>query len=195
MHFDLQQELLNYVPFDEIEAENVKKTLLFLNSCPSLAEACSRNHKNHLTASTLVVGVDGKILLNHHKKANIWIQFGGHCEAEDIDLYNTALREMYEETGFKKENILYSEPKILDCAIYEVPANRTKGEPAHKHFDINFLVVVDSFKYHRSVESTELRWCNLEEARLLVQNDPALLRMFDKVGKFLKNDNKMRNFC
>ena len=52
-------------------------------------------------ASVFVVNpADLKILLCHHKKFDRWVQPGGHIEKNEIP-EETALREVYEETGVR----------------------------------------------------------------------------------------------
>lgn len=54
----------------------------------------------HLTASCAVLDPSGRrVLLTHHAKADVWLQFGGHLEAGDADLAAAALREAREESG------------------------------------------------------------------------------------------------
>ena len=65
------------------------------------ADGLSRDcHPDHLTASGLVVSHDrSEVLLNLHGRYQIWMQFGGHCEADDTSLAAAALRETVEESG------------------------------------------------------------------------------------------------
>lgn len=54
----------------------------------------------HLTASCAVLDPAGQhVLLTHHAKAGVWVQFGGHLEDSDADLAAAALREAREESG------------------------------------------------------------------------------------------------
>ena len=180
MKFNIVNELMNYKPYNEQERKNVCQTLRFINDCDSLEQAFSRNNeKGHITGSVLVIDSEGRILLNHHKKAGIWIQFGGHSENE-TDVRAVALREAVEETGLPKINLKPVVDGIFDCAVYDIPANRTKGESNHKHYDINFLYMTDNTNFKITNESDELRWCNFYEALELTKDDVALQRMLNK---------------
>ena len=175
--FDLKTALMEHHPYDECEALAVREILRFLNDEEN---AFSRENKaGHVTGSALVVDSAGNILLNHHRKAGIWIQFGGHCEGE-TDVRRVALREVTEESGILESKLQFLTPSFIDCAVYNIPANRTKDEPAHKHYDINFLLLSSTHDFVVSNESTELKWCTPAEALKLVAGDPACTRMIKK---------------
>ena len=180
MKFNIVNELLKYKPYNEQERTNVLEILSFINDSESLEQAFNRENKlGHITGSALIIDSEGRILLNHHKKAGIWIQFGGHAENES-DVKQVALREALEETGLPKLSLKPVVDGIFDCAVYDIPANRTKGEPAHKHYDINFLYITNDTNFKITKESDELRWCNFYEALELTKNDVALQRVLNK---------------
>ncbi len=185
MSFDLVAELLKYRPYDMSEMKSVARTMGFIARSRDLADACDRRSGSHLTAGVLVVDKAGRILLNHHKKAGLWLQFGGHCEGE-TDILAVALCEAMEETGIPISKMRVMNKGIFDCAVYDIPANRTKGEPAHNHYDINFLVMVEDTNYHISGESAELRWCTPSEALELIAGDEAITRMIAKSRKYFE---------
>lgn len=94
----------------------------------------------HFTASTFVVNKwFTKILLMHHIKFDRWQQFWGHADGE-INLINVAKRELHEESWIPMDKIILSED-ILELDIHEVPSKW--DEPAHKHYDVRFLAVID----------------------------------------------------
>ena len=186
--FDLRKSLMEARPVDEKEAQNIRDTLLFLNENEDKAydRACK---EGHITGSAVVVDCYGRILLNHNKKKDLWIQFGGHAKKGE-NVLQTALRETSEESGFDLSQMRILNEGIFDCAIYDIVANETKGDPAHKHYDINFLVMVDSDEYRVSEESVELKWCSFYEALDMAKNDVDLTRMilktrvlFDKITR------------
>ncbi len=60
----------------------------------------------HLTASCLLWDDAGeKILLHHHRKLRLWLQFGGHCDG-DGDVARVAWRETVEESGIEPAYML-----------------------------------------------------------------------------------------
>ncbi|MBQ7977462.1 MAG: NUDIX hydrolase [Clostridia bacterium] len=188
MEFDLKVALLNLKKENENNEKVVQEMLEFFDKYNDFAFV-RENKEGHFTGSALVVDSAGNILLNHHKKADIWIQFGGHCDGEK-DVKNVALRETIEESGISPNDLNFLIDGVFDCAIYNIPANRTKGEPAHKHYDINFLIQTNSRDYAMSPESVELRWCTYKEALDLVKGDEACTRMIKKSRNYIKNNKK-----
>lgn len=179
--FDTLHALTQYHTDDEIELNAVQEAIKFINE-NGLNSFNRTNTNGHVTGSAFVIDVNGNILLNHHKKANIWIQFGGHSDGES-DTKKVALREVMEETGLANLKII---DDIFYCAIYNVPAGRTKDEPAHKHYDINFLVISNTKDFVISSESTELRWCTPKQALALVNGDYACTKMILKSQQLLQ---------
>lgn len=136
----------------------------------------------HVTGSSLLINQTGdKVLLNRHAIYNSWITFGGHADGDE-DVRAVALREAFEESGIAEEHITFVTRDIFDVDIHSIAANANKQEPAHYHFDLVFLFRSATENFTISDESTDLRWCNFEEAQRLLQqqNDPRMLRVISK---------------
>ncbi len=143
------------------------------------------NHKNcfersslvgHITASAWILDPTGnKALLTHHKKLNDWFQLGGHCDGNP-NVLEMALQEAREEAGL--EEIIPLSLRIFDIDVHLIP--ESPKEPAHYHYDIRFLLQVDTEKpvQHNS-ESKELRWIEKDISQL-PSKSRSLMRMFDK---------------
>jgi len=174
--FNLIDELEKYTPFDQLEAEHVKKTLNFLKNNTNCFDRS--NKSGHVTAGGLVCDGKGNILLNHHKTSGMWFQFGGHSDGE-ADSLNVAKREIMEEAGIT--NLELKSNKIFDVAVQKIKYNYSKNEPEHLHYDINFLFFVKTHDFKISNESKEIKWVTIDEAKKLVSpTDDAIQRMIAK---------------
>ena len=134
----------------------------------------------HITGSALLVSADKqKVLMNHHKKLDKWICFGGHVDGE-VDVLNAARREVIEESGIT--NIVPLSDEIFDVDIHQIP--KTLKEPEHCHFDIRYIFSVTDKKYEEfeiSVESKQLKWCTYQEACMLSHyEDAGMFRLLKK---------------
>lgn len=178
--FDLTSELQKHVPYDKNEAKCVKDTLQFLKTSSNCFDRS--NLSGHITAGGLVCDKKGNVLLNHHKKLGLWLQFGGHCDG-DSDCLNVAKREICEESGIS--DFCFVKDGIFDVAMMQVP-NR-KNEPAHLHYDINFLFFVNESDFKVSRESLEIKWVTIEEALNLIHpEDKGMFRMITKYKEIIK---------
>lgn len=150
------EDSLPYEPIDE-----VYKTL-FTHFLAQYEDASfSRStFPGHITASAVVVNEKfNQMLLMHHKKLNIWLQFGGHADGNP-DILEVAKKELSEESGIEKAHVVSE--KIFDLAIHEIPER--KNEPEHLHFDIRYLFVVPSnvsFEVNKD-EGHDVRWFALD---------------------------------
>lgn len=133
-----------------------KRTLELLGAGPV---ALTRAHRaGHVTASTLIVDEDRRVLLCLHGRLGLWMQVGGHCEAGDRTLAAAALREATEESGIAG---LRLDPEPIDVDIHPVRCAPADGEPATPsvHFDVRFLAVCPAGAVEQiSDESADLAW-------------------------------------
>lgn len=151
-----------------------------------LQDPFSRRQKTaHFTGSAVVVDPSGqRVCLVHHGTLNRWLQPGGHADPADLfQLENAALREAREETGMQVR-LHPSAPRPLDVDVHAIPARPSKGEPAHDHLDVRFLVVADdpAALAHDPAESHGARWLSWDEA-LAKADEPALRRLLEKARR------------
>lgn len=180
--FDLMANLKKYVPYNSMEKEHIEEVLNFLSNNENCYDRTNLN--GHITAGALVCDGNGNILLNHHKKSGMWFQFGGHSDKES-DSLSVAKREIMEEAGITN---FYTNGEIFDVAVMKIPFSEKKKEPAHKHYDINFLFIVNDKKYEISNESMEIKWVTIDEANKLINpNDYGMKRMIEKYKNKIKH--------
>jgi 8-oxo-dGTP pyrophosphatase MutT (NUDIX family) len=93
-------------------------------------------------------------LLVHHRRLNRWLLPGGHVEPEDKAIWQTAQREVIEETGAT----LMSYPGLLvGVDVHPIPGRGS--EPLHLHHDLIFGFQAASATLVPSVEVREVVWC------------------------------------
>ncbi|MFJ8165503.1 NUDIX domain-containing protein [Streptomyces sp. NPDC096136] len=107
------------------------------------AEPTSRSTvPGHITCSAVVVDHDRRVLLVHHNTFGLLLAPGGHVEAGDRSLLETALREVHEEAGIPSGALCttaaYGDLPI-DIDVFDIDANPAKGEGAHQHWDFRFV--------------------------------------------------------
>lgn len=127
---------------------------------------------HHVTASCLVVDTRTEsVLLNHHRKAGLWGQFGGHLEPEDLCLQDAARREAYEESGLQSLTVTAAP---IDLHVHDLSS--AFGSCA-RHFDVVFAAgaSVDETPVV-SAESLDVAWFPMHQLPTALMPDlPARL--------------------
>jgi 8-oxo-dGTP pyrophosphatase MutT (NUDIX family) len=108
----------------------------------------------HFTASCLVLNRTGsRALLTLHRKANAWLQFGGHFEPGDTGAHAAAQREAREESGIAT---LVPRPELLQLDRHQLVGSFGR---CREHLDLRFVAVVEDDARHAvSQESLDVRW-------------------------------------
>ncbi|MEU8760325.1 NUDIX hydrolase [Streptomyces sp. NPDC048659] len=125
----------------------------------------------HLTSSALVIDPSrGRVLLTLHKKLNMWLQMGGHCEQGDPTVEAAALREGTEESGIAGLTLLPGGPVRLDR--HPIPA------PCHWHLDVQYAALAPAgAEAAISDESLDLRWFAYDEVAEVA--DTSVVRLLE----------------
>lgn len=125
----------------------------------------SRSAPMHVTGSAVVVHPPtGRVLLRWHERQQAWLQVGGHADPGEIDPFVTALREGMEETGLADLRAWPGpEPTLVHLVAVPVPAG--KGEPAHEHLDVRYVLATDTpDAVAPETPEARLRWLSAAEA-------------------------------
>lgn len=125
----------------------------------------------HVTASALVIDpARGRVLLTLHRKLQMWLQMGGHCEPGDPTLAAAALREATEESGIEGLTLLQGGPVTLDR--HAIPA------PCNWHLDVQYAALAPAEAVAAiSEESLDLRWFPYEEVAEVA--DASVVRLLE----------------
>jgi 8-oxo-dGTP pyrophosphatase MutT (NUDIX family) len=117
----------------------------------------------HLTASAVIVHPgSGRILLRWHERQQAWLQVGGHADPGEHDPVVIAIREATEETGLA-DLVPFPDASLVHAVIVSVPAG--KGEPAHEHADLRYVLATgDPDSARPENAGAPLRWLMPGEA-------------------------------
>ena len=178
--FSLETLLETYEPEDNQEKE-YKEEMLEMLKDPD----CFKRERlaGHFTESDWIVNSDNtKALITHHKKLNMYLQLGGHCDG-DSDVIHVAYKEAMEESGITS---LIIRRAIFDIDVHVIPEH--KGVPSHKHYDVRFLFqVLDNSEFVlNEEESNELRWVDKDDV-LTIKSSYGFRRMAIKWREYVNN--------
>jgi 8-oxo-dGTP pyrophosphatase MutT (NUDIX family) len=147
-------------PVDQREADSIEQ---FNRELARLSDPCSETADIvHVTASSIVLGIRG-IVLHRHKRLGIWLQPGGHIDANERP-EDAALREAFEETGIQAAHY-FGEPKIVHVDAHP-------GPRGHTHLDLRFLLwAPDVDPNPPEGESQDVAWFSPADAILQAPTD------------------------
>lgn len=170
----LCEALLRYADIHPERAETAAEILRFVAETPDCF--CRTQLRGHITGSAWLLNPAGdKVLLTLHRNLKRWMQLGGHADGEPNSL-QTALREATEESGIAGIRPLSTE--IFDVDIHLIPARPAKGEPAHYHYDIRYLMQAPNEQFAISEESDDLAWWTAADITArAAELDEAVLRL------------------
>ena len=158
LHASAVATLAGWTPPSPAQEALRDRFLAHLQAHPDgLAKPC---FPDHLTAGAIVVSPQADaVLLNHHRKADAWLAFGGHLEPGDASLADGARRELVEESGLMSFDF-DPDPLSLDAHPVEFCSDRGTVH----HLDVRFLAVADPDSSHvTSDESLDVRWWPVDE--------------------------------
>ena len=172
--------LADYRPQDPAEARDLTRLRELAGGDGS---PWQRTRPLHTTASALVVPPpNGRVLLRRHQRQQAWLQVGGHGDPGETDPLAIALREATEETGLK-DLAPWPDAYLRHAVIVDVPPG--KGEPAHQHGDLRFVLATDHpDEATAESKNAPLRWLTVADAEAEVGQDN-LRETLRRVGPLL----------
>ena len=195
---NIEQILKSYFKYFPKEREDLKQLINFVKQSQKLNEDIfsSTNTVGHITASGFIYSKkEKKLLLLKHKKLGKWLQPGGHVEKVDKTILDTAKREIFEETGLKKLELVslsINNDIPFDINTHFIPENPKKNMPAHYHHDFRFLFTINDIKEVQidTEESNGYKWVNINELQD-IDNMNVIIR---KINKILNSDLKVTRY-
>jgi 8-oxo-dGTP pyrophosphatase MutT (NUDIX family) len=132
----------------------------------------SRAEPLHVTGSALVVHeASRRVLLRWHDRMQAWMQVGGHFDPGESDPLLVALREAEEETGLSDLTVAPG-TRGQPVQIVIVPVAAGRGEPAHEHADIRYVLATATPEAAvPESEGAHVRWLGFDEAFASVRED------------------------
>jgi 8-oxo-dGTP pyrophosphatase MutT (NUDIX family) len=169
-----------YRPQGEAEAADVDRVRALLRTAD---DPWLRSIPLHVTASAVIVHPDsGELLLRWHQRQQAWLQVGGHGDPGETSPLTIALREAREETGLA-DLVPWPDPELRHVAVVSVPAGR--GEPAHEHADLRFVLATRTPQAARPENpDAPLRWVTPHQARQTT-SEPNLRETLARVQRLL----------
>jgi len=151
----LRDAVTTHRPRDPAEASSRDELLHALTRlCAPFDE-----HANptHVTGSAIVTDGRGRIVLHRHKRLGMWLQPGGHVDADE-DPATAAIRETHEETGLHAVHPA-GQPVLLHIDAHPGPRE-------HRHLDVRYLLLADAQAPLRPAdgESQDVAWFDLRDA-------------------------------
>jgi 8-oxo-dGTP pyrophosphatase MutT (NUDIX family) len=171
---------------DDKERADVQRIITLAQRHPNITSPLCE--VGHITGSSMIVhAASRRVLLNHHRKFDRWMQFGGHMD-NDLEPHVTALREAREETGLMDLQFIPLTRatgegqgvgvRPFDVDVHAVPARN--GRPDHLHLDLRYLLATNQPDSAQATdESNEIRWFSLDELQAL-DLEPEVWRMIRK---------------
>jgi 8-oxo-dGTP pyrophosphatase MutT (NUDIX family) len=147
----IQRDITQFEPIDERTRASKERILFDIAALPRPFD--EHADPTHLTASAIVVGEEG-VLLHFHKKLRMWLQPGGHIEANETP-WDAALREVLEETGLRAVAV-GSKERLLHIDVHQAGA--------HTHLDLRYLLCASGTPAPPEGESPLVRWFWWKEA-------------------------------
>ncbi len=112
----------------------------------------------HITCTGLALDPERKaFLLVHHRRLDRWLLPGGHVERPDAEIWDTARREVTEETGALLAPS--QQPLLVGVDVHGIPPGR--GEPFHLHHDLIFGFQAVSIEVAPTKEVRSVAWCEV----------------------------------
>lgn len=173
----IQNLLTSLTPYDQQEKGHINDTLAWIKSRAPLFRTQKPNIPNkHLVAYFLLYDASHrKVLLVHHRKADLWLPSGGHVEPDELP-HETVQRECLEELNTTAD-FWHEAPQFLTVT-------QTVGNDI-PHTDVSLWYILKgnseiSYDYDQS-EFHAIKWYRINEIPY-DKADPHMARFINKLN-------------
>jgi 8-oxo-dGTP pyrophosphatase MutT (NUDIX family) len=165
----LSAVLDRYHPLSDQEIADLER----MRQIAAREDAWARSTSLHATGSAIIIHpASRRVLLRWHDRMQAWLQVGGHGDPGETDPFAIALREAQEETGLR-DLVAWpdvSRPTLVQVTIVPVPAG--KGEPAHEHGDLRYVLATSTPDLATPESDTaRLAWLDIDTAIAEIAED------------------------
>ncbi len=179
---DLKNSIQNYKPYNEQEEKDKQIMLKYINNYTNILSR--ENEFAHFTASSWAINHEKtKVLMVYHNIYQSWTWTGGHSDGE-ADLLKVAIKELKEETGVKKVNVLKDE--IFSLESITVNGHRKKGKyiSSHIHLNLTYLLEVDEKEelFIKKDENSGVKWVPIGEINQVSQEEWMKKNIYSKLN-------------
>lgn len=191
----LLKDVSTFKPFNEQEIQDKAVIARALENDPTCFD---RRAQAHMACSIWTVDPSfTQTLLVYHNIYNSWSWIGGHADGEH-DLAAVALRELEEETGVSRANLMHwgefshsgSSP-IYSLEVLTVNGHEKHGRyvSSHLHLNVTYLAIADPTQPLRIKpdENSGVQWVPIEDAILLSTEPWIRDRIYRKLIDKLKD--------
>lgn len=179
---DIVQELRDFAPGCEQERRDREAMLRFLACHDDAFERT--NLTAHMTASAWVLSPDRRqVVMVYHNLYRSWSWTGGHADG-DRDLLAVARREVTEETGLDRLELLQPGIFSLECLTVEGHEKRGQYVPSHLHMNVTYLLrALDRELRQKPDENSGVAWFTPDKA-LAASTEPWMVeRIYRKLAQ------------
>jgi 8-oxo-dGTP pyrophosphatase MutT (NUDIX family) len=164
----LAGSLVAFIPRSREEARDLDRARAIVEGSP-----WDRGAPLHFTGSAVIVHPETRrVLLRWHERQQAWLQVGGHGDPGEDEPLAVARREAEEETGLLDLQAWPVSEDPLPIHLVVVPVPEGKGEPAHEHADLRYVLATATPDAARPESpSAPMRWLTFDEAHALTGED------------------------
>ena len=176
----LRAQIEAFAPYNEQEEADRRQMLADMDCFSDLLTR--ENATAHFTASCWIVNPDRtKVLMAYHNLYQSWAWLGGHADG-DRDLLAVAMREVTEETGLQRLELLHPGIFSLECLTVDGHEKRGQYVPSHIHMNVTYLLgAMDHELRQKPDENSGVAWFTPEEA-LKASTEPWMVqRVYSKL--------------